>query len=624
MFKNRSFRKMYFVLSASIGLAVLVSLIIAVPGLSSGPIQLGYGTAIIDGRMDVGEWDDAAVVMVDVKLPPNDGGGTIPGLLFIQNDNQSLFFALKIKRSPISGTVNPTLKFDLNNSGTTDGGDDGIGMSIQKYSGLRTYDNFYTESPPCPSGRVCGLSDIDFGGTNDVYSQASADEEYTFVELSHPLDSDDDAHDMSINPGDLIGFSMGLRLFSQDTSCNSGWDCTADTYYPAHGYTQVKTFTTNQAPTAAPNGPYVFPLRAGPFNGSGSYDPDGDPLTFMWNFGDSSTGTGEYPYHDYANAGIYDLCLTVNDGYIDSEEVCTSVVIYDPGAGFVTGGGWIWSFPGTYVPEPNSTGWANFGFVAKYHKGAEIPDGQAELVYHTAGMNFHSTEYDWLVVTGDNTAKFKGKGTINGEGDYKFMIWASDGDPDSFRIKIWEEIYGEEFVTYDNSLGHPEFENGQPIGNGNILVQVVNKTVKEALDQSHTGFMLGYWFDSDDIRWQEFLPTYDNLSSIEIYLGRDGNPGNVIIEIRTLENHVLAQNFINESDIHRYGWVRVEYSEPLSLVPGTKYRIYVYADQPSSTPENRYFWFGDRDSPYDSNCETDLFYFMPDFDYAFRTPAIPN
>ena len=70
-----------------------------------------------------------------------------------------------------------------------------------------------------------------------------------------------------------------------------------------------------------------------------------------------------------------------------------------------------------------------FGFVSKYKKGAQVPDGQTEFQFRVAGLSFHSTSYDWLVVTGSDYAMFKGVGTINGAGEYEFRIWAGDGTP---------------------------------------------------------------------------------------------------------------------------------------------------------------------------------------------------
>jgi PKD repeat protein len=225
----------------------------------------------------------------------------------------------------------------------------------------------------------------------------------------------------------------------------------------------------NRPPTADPNGPYLFPLNAGPFDGSGSSDPDGDALTYSWDFGDSGSGVGVSPLHTYDEAGIYDVCLTVDDAYGGTATACTTAVIYDPSAGFVTGGGWIDSPEGAYRADPSLTGKATFGFVSKYKKGATVPTGNTEFQFHAGDLNFHSTSYDWLVVTGSDYAKFKGEGTINGEGDYKFQIWAGDDDTDTFRIKIWTEDESDvETVIYDNGTD-------QAIGAGSIIIHTSKK-----------------------------------------------------------------------------------------------------------------------------------------------------
>ncbi len=44
------------------------------------------------------------------------------------------------------------------------------------------------------------------------------------------------------------------------------------------------------------------------------FDQDGDALTYTWDFGDGSTGTGANPVHTYAGAGPFLATLTVSDG----------------------------------------------------------------------------------------------------------------------------------------------------------------------------------------------------------------------------------------------------------------------------------------------------------------------
>lgn len=47
------------------------------------------------------------------------------------------------------------------------------------------------------------------------------------------------------------------------------------------------------------------------FDGTGSTAPSGQTLSYAWNFGDGSTGTGAQPTHAYAAPGTYSVVLTV-------------------------------------------------------------------------------------------------------------------------------------------------------------------------------------------------------------------------------------------------------------------------------------------------------------------------
>jgi hypothetical protein len=183
--------------------------------------------------------------------------------------------------------------------------------------------------------------------------------------------------------------------------------------------------------------------------------------------------------HLYSTPGVYVVSILVADD--DTGAASTSfqyVVSYDPLGGFVTGGGWIWSPPGAYYPgDPQSSsleGKANFGFVAKYKNGANTPDGNTEFQFKAGDLNFKSKSYDWLVVAG-RSAKYKGIGTINGGGDYAFMLTAIDGDlqggggVDRFRIKIWDKATGR--IVYDNQLGADDtLEASTALGSGSIVI----------------------------------------------------------------------------------------------------------------------------------------------------------
>lgn len=50
------------------------------------------------------------------------------------------------------------------------------------------------------------------------------------------------------------------------------------------------------------------------FDATGSTDPDGDPLSFTWTFGDGANATGPTPFHVYASPGVFQARLDASDG----------------------------------------------------------------------------------------------------------------------------------------------------------------------------------------------------------------------------------------------------------------------------------------------------------------------
>lgn len=231
----------------------------------------------------------------------------------------------------------------------------------------------------------------------------------------------------------------------------------------------------NVAPTL---GELTAPLDPLPINTEAAVSADFtdpgilDTHTTMIDWGDGTVESGSVTEtdgsgtasgtHAYTTPGLYTVKMTVTDkdGAVSNESVFEYIVVYDPDGGFVTGGGWIASPAGAYALEPTLEGKATFGFVAKYQKGAEIPIGNTEFQFHAGDLNFKSTSYDWLVLAGKK-GQFKGMGTINGEGEYKFMLTAEDNNPDTFRIKIWTETDGVETIIYDN--GSQQVINGGSI-----------------------------------------------------------------------------------------------------------------------------------------------------------------
>jgi hypothetical protein len=194
----------------------------------------------------------------------------------------------------------------------------------------------------------------------------------------------------------------------------------------------------------------------------------------------AGTVTGQFTY---GAPGVYTVGVTVSDGTASGSrssglDTPSYIVVYDPTGGFVTGGGWILSPANACqivsLCGSTSEGKATFGFVSKYQKGATVPTGNTQFQYHAGGFVFASTSYDWLVVAGPK-AQYKGSGTINGSGDYAFMLTATDGDvqggggTDRFRIKIWSKTNGA--IVYDNVFGGDDSAAPQAVAGGSIQIQ---------------------------------------------------------------------------------------------------------------------------------------------------------
>ena len=113
--------------------------------------------------------------------------------------------------------------------------------------------------------------------------------------------------------------------------------CLAVTALAALALSGCALFETNRAPiaslAASPQEGYR-PLEVD-FDASGSIDPDGDPLTYRWSFGDGTTGSGAQPAHTYEHAGSYDVVLRVTDPEGLDDAVLATIEVLDVPDGHV-------------------------------------------------------------------------------------------------------------------------------------------------------------------------------------------------------------------------------------------------------------------------------------------------
>jgi PKD repeat protein len=101
----------------------------------------------------------------------------------------------------------------------------------------------------------------------------------------------------------------------------------------------MKFPTANSTPTeevSARPASGIAPLEVS-FDGSGSSDPDGDPLNYTWNFGDESAATmGVTASHTYTTNGPFDVRLVVDDQKGGTDSATLTIPVGNPPVGSIT------------------------------------------------------------------------------------------------------------------------------------------------------------------------------------------------------------------------------------------------------------------------------------------------
>ena len=258
------------------------------------------------------------------------------------------------------------------------------------------------------------------------------------------------------------------------------------------GLTAVSSATVNVFNVAPTLTSVTGPSAPAPVNSTTNImvnytDPAGflDQYTVSTDWGDGITNSSTS--HVYSAPGVYRVTATVSDGDggVSNQGVFEFVVIYDASAGFVTGGGWIVSGTGAcqdtiICGTLNPTGRANFGFNSQYQPGRSVPSGETQFDFKQGNLKFHSTVFEWMVISGSRV-QYRGEGTINGAGQYRFVLTATDGRngaPDKFRIRIMRVGTGggDGAVVYDNQQGAnvASMDAGTVISGGNIMIHTNN------------------------------------------------------------------------------------------------------------------------------------------------------
>jgi PKD repeat protein len=118
----------------------------------------------------------------------------------------------------------------------------------------------------------------------------------------------------------------------------------------------------NAAPNPVINAPSCVE-RTCSFSSAGTIDPNGDSITYVWNWGDGTpTSTTANASHTFPAVGTYTVTLTATDGWGDANSVTRQVSIVEP--------------PGNVAPNPVINAPSCVGLVCTFSSaGSTDPNG---------------------------------------------------------------------------------------------------------------------------------------------------------------------------------------------------------------------------------------------------------
>lgn len=178
----------------------------------------------INGEIVTSEWERAASASFTITI----GGNPYSATFYVMNDATTLYIAMKIADDDFNPDADGVaVYFDNDNDGSFEAGDDGI-LLVAGATGF--VDRFH--QPPMMA------LDITDGGTTDGSGACAAHAGYNHFELSHPLNSTDDAHDFSLGPMSTVGFTT---LYADDGVGQEYWPATATPDATAWGDIVVAT-----------------------------------------------------------------------------------------------------------------------------------------------------------------------------------------------------------------------------------------------------------------------------------------------------------------------------------------------------------------------------------------------
>jgi glucose/arabinose dehydrogenase/PKD repeat protein/fibronectin type 3 domain-containing protein len=211
---------------------------------------------------------------------------------------------------------------------------------------------------------------------------------------------------------------------------------------------RIRYLPSNQAPVALASadettGPAPLGVN---FSSAGSNDPEGQPITYSWDFGDGSSSTAANPTHTFASVGQYVVRLTVSDG--ENSSVSTPLTIS------------VGSPPTAMITAPTDGATFRAGDVISYSGDATDPDdGNLPASAYTWNIDFlHDTHvHPGSAVSGVKSGTFvipTSGHDFEGNTRYRITLTVTDsnGLKDTRSVIVWPQKVNLPFDTSPSGL----------------------------------------------------------------------------------------------------------------------------------------------------------------------------
>ena len=237
---------------------------------------------------------------------------------------------------------------------------------------------------------------------------------------------------------------------------------------PCVGTADTSVTVNNVAPLASASGSIIDENGIATVRGTIMDPGSQDSFTGVIDWGEGAPEPFNYPAGStsYSETHQYlddNPTATLSDVFV----VGVTVTDKDGGAGTADTSVTVNNVAPIVTADQTASGKLSFGFVARStkSKGSSTFSGQTQINFRAGDLNFHSSAYDSLVFDGAK-ATYSGTGTINGSGEFGFVVsvidttlegrggkggkkaQAGSAGKDKFRIRIFDNNTGA--VIYDN------------------------------------------------------------------------------------------------------------------------------------------------------------------------------